>query len=55
MVMLRPGGKASRIYKNIFALEEKAPKREKDNSSKNKKMSLLHSKDYSLNPRARNP
>lgn len=55
MVMLRPRGKASRIYNNIFAFEAKAPKRGTDGSSKNKKMDILHSKDYSLNPRARNP
>ncbi len=52
--MIRPRGKASRIYKNIFGLEQKSPKREKVNS-KNKKMNLLQSRDFSLNPRARNP
>ena len=55
MVMLRPRGKASRIYKKIFALEEKSPEKGTDGNSKNKKMNILHSKDYSLNPRARNP
>jgi hypothetical protein len=53
--MIRPRGKPSRIYKNIFGLEGKSTKREKNNNSKNKKMNLLQSREFSLNPRARNP
>lgn len=82
--MLRPGGKASRIYKKIFSKEEnmpikkakKSPKSKgkesqrmeesihrrsypptssKDRKRKNNTMSLLQSREYSLNPKARNP
>ena len=82
--MLRPGGKASRIYKKITCPDENLPKKKTKKSpkskrkdskgiheaihrrsypkgssmgreGKNKKMSLLQSREYSLNPKARNP
>lgn len=79
--MLRPGGKAARIYKKVSSQEEEMPKKKNKKSPKSrekatkgieeaihrrsyaipsskkgsKKMSLLQSREYSLNPKARNP
>ena len=82
--MLRPGGKASRIYKKISSQDESMPKKKAKKSPKSKikeskemeeeihrrsypkvssrekrnnknKISLLQSREYSLNPKARNP
>lgn len=79
--MLRPGGKASRIYKKVSSQEGEMPKKNNKKSPKSreksikgieetihrrsyaipsskkgsKKMSLLQSREYSLNPKARNP
>lgn len=59
MVMIRPRGKASRIYREIFSLDEvkvKKSKRDGYNSLReDKKNNELISRDYALNPRARNP
>ena len=61
--MIRPRGKASRIYEKIFSLDSKP---EKKNRRKNhrrddvrnrldKRDDELISRDYSLNDRPRNP
>ncbi len=57
--MIRPRGKASRIYKQIFSFEGKtSQKRQGSREStgegqSNKKMNILKSRDISLNPTTR--
>lgn len=60
MVMIRPRGKASRIYQDIFSLESSDVKKEKEMpdkivSTSDTRMNDLISRDFSLNTRPRNP
>lgn len=59
--MIRPRGKASRIYYNIFSMNDSSEKKERvkervneSRSSADKRMNELISRDISLNERPKN-
>ena len=59
MGMIRPRGKASRIYKAIFSLGEETGRKKRENprirgKREDKRMNELISRDYSVNTRPRN-